>query len=80
MNLTNLSRYMSLILRHKPEVIGITLDAHGWANVDDLIHGIEKDNPDFNMDVLEEIVIINNVILLMMIKHLFAQIRDILLM
>lgn len=60
MNLTNLSRYMSLILRHKPEVIGITLDEHGWANVDDLIHGIEKDNPDFNMDVLEEIVRTDN--------------------
>ena len=41
MNLTNLSRYMSLILRHKPEVIGITLDAHGWANVDDIV-GISK--------------------------------------
>ena len=29
MNLTNLSRYLSLILRHKPESIGITLDGHG---------------------------------------------------
>lgn len=28
-NLTNLSRYLSLILRHKPDVIGITLDEHG---------------------------------------------------
>ena len=42
MILTNLSRYMSLILRHKPEVIGITLDEHGWASVNDLICGIEK--------------------------------------
>ena len=56
MNLTNLSRYMSLILRHKPEVIGITLDKHGWANVNDLICGIEKNNPGFNMDILEQIV------------------------
>ena len=56
MNLTNLSRYMSLILRHKPEVIGITLDEHGWANVNDLIYGIEKNNPGFNMDILEQIV------------------------
>ena len=56
MNLTNLSRYMSLILRHKPEVIGITLDEHGWANVNDLICGIEKNNPGFNMDILEQIV------------------------
>ena len=26
------SKYISLILRHQPEVIGITLDEHGWAN------------------------------------------------
>ena len=29
------SVFISLILRHKPEVIGITLDAHGWADVQD---------------------------------------------
>ena len=46
---------MSLILRHKPEVIGISLDEHGWANVDELITGIAK-TQDFNMDILEEIV------------------------
>ena len=46
---------MSLILRHKPEAIGISLDEHGWANVDELIAGIAK-TQDFNMDILEEIV------------------------
>ena len=47
---------MSLILRHKPEVIGISLDEHGWANVDELITGIAK-TQDFNMDILEEMKI-----------------------
>lgn len=56
MDLNNISKYISLILRHKPEVIGITLDEHGWASVSDLIRGIEKDNPGFNMEILEEIV------------------------
>ena len=37
-----LSKYISLILRHKPEVIGIELDEHGWANVNELIRGINK--------------------------------------
>lgn len=46
---------MSLILRHKPDAIGITLDEHGWANVDELIAGIAKDD-EFNMEILEEIV------------------------
>lgn len=51
---------MSLILRHKPEVIGITLDEHGWASVNDLICGIEKNNPGFNIDILEQIVRIDS--------------------
>ena len=38
----NTSKFISLILRHKPETIGITLDEHGWANVDELLAG--KDN------------------------------------
>ena len=42
MNLQSISRYISLILRHKPEVIGITIDEHGWANVEELIQGIAK--------------------------------------
>lgn len=55
MDLDKLSRYMSLILRHKPDVIGITLDKHGWADVNELIAGISKKNT-FNMEILEEIV------------------------
>jgi putative RNA 2'-phosphotransferase len=46
---------MSLILRHKPDAIGITLDEHGWANVEELIAGIAKNN-NFDMAMLEEIV------------------------
>ena len=60
MNLQSISRYISLILRHKPEVIGITIDEHGWANVEELIQGIEKNNPEFNMEALEEIVKTDN--------------------
>ena len=55
MNLKNTSKYLSLILRHKPETIGITLDEHGWANVDELIAGIAKTH-DCSMEILEEIV------------------------
>lgn len=55
MNLNKISKYISLILRHQPEVIGIQLDEHGWADVAELIKGITKDYP-FDMDMLEEIV------------------------
>ena len=56
MDLTKLDRYLALILRHKPEVVGITLDNHGWADVSELIVGIAKNNPRFDMDTVERIV------------------------
>ena len=59
MNLTDTRRFISLILRTKPEVIGITLDEHGWANVDELITGISKTRP-MDMEILEEIVRTDN--------------------
>ena len=49
------SKYISLILRHKPEVIGITLDEHGWANVGELLAGVSRTHP-LDMAGLEEIV------------------------
>ena len=35
-----LSIFISLVLRHKPEAAHITLDEHGWANVEELLAGI----------------------------------------
>lgn len=55
MNLTKTSKYISLILRHKPETIGISLDEHGWANVKELINGVNKTHK-LDMKMLEEIV------------------------
>ena len=54
-DLTRISKYISLILRHKPEVIGIQLDAHGWADVNALLAGISK-KYFIDQDILEEIV------------------------
>ncbi len=52
---TDTSKYISLILRHKPSVIGITLDEHGWADVHDLIKGVSEKYP-ITMEDLERIV------------------------
>ena len=49
------SKYISLILRHKPETIGISLDEHGWANVEELINGVNKTHH-LDMETLEHIV------------------------
>lgn len=50
-----ISKFIALILRHKPEAIGITLDEHGWANTEELIRGINKTRH-FDMAMLEKIV------------------------
>ena len=54
-DLTRISKYMSLILRHKPEVIGIELDAHGWADVDALLEGIGRKYA-IDREILDDIV------------------------
>lgn len=54
-NLIKISRFISMILRHKPETIGITLDEHGWANVEELIYGVNK-KYSIDMQLLEKIV------------------------
>ncbi len=53
----NTSKFISLILRHRPEAIGISLDEHGWADVQDLIDGINRSGGhSLDMEKLEEIV------------------------
>jgi putative RNA 2'-phosphotransferase len=56
MNIEKLSKFISLILRHKPEEIGITLDEHGWAKIEDLINGINNSGRKIDIETLEEIV------------------------
>lgn len=55
-----LGKFISLILRHKPEVINLSLDLNGWANVDELLDGINKSGKSINMEKLEKIVEHNN--------------------
>ena len=58
--LDKLSVFISLILRHKPETIGIQLDEHGWANVDELIDGTNNTGRKIDIEILEEIVRTDN--------------------
>jgi len=34
-----LSKFLALVLRHRPDAAGVTLDAEGWVSVDDLVAG-----------------------------------------
>lgn len=38
----DVSIYISFLLRHKPEEIGLEMDPHGWVSVDALIDGINQ--------------------------------------
>lgn len=60
MNNVELGKFISLILRHHPEKIGIKLDKHGWANVEELINGIKAQNINIDFNRLNEIVETNN--------------------
>ena len=50
-----MGKFLCLVLRHRPEVIGIRLDENGWADVDALIEGIRREH-EFDRAMLEEIV------------------------
>lgn len=55
--LIRLSKYLSKILRHHPEIIGLELDKNGWVEVEELIAGIVKRGDTlFSYAMLEEIV------------------------
>lgn len=52
----HISKFLSLVLRHKPETIGITLDSQGWANVNELLAGMQKQGKKVTVKDLEQIV------------------------
>ncbi|MDY6622175.1 RNA 2'-phosphotransferase [Clostridioides difficile] len=51
-----LSIFISLILRHKPEIIGIKLDDYGYADVNELIEKTNNTGRNINIEILEQIV------------------------
>lgn len=57
---THAGKFLSLILRHNPETIGIKLDENGWAKVSELLVGINNKGYKIDMPMLEEIVETNN--------------------
>ena len=36
------SKFLSLVLRHQPQTIGIKLDSSGWVGVDELLAAINR--------------------------------------
>lgn len=54
------SKYLALILRHKPQAAGLELDEQGWAPVADVLRAVEKRFGAFTRTDLEELVRTND--------------------
>jgi putative RNA 2'-phosphotransferase len=50
------SKFLSLVLRHEPDLIGITLDEAGWVGVHDLLAGCARQGRAISREELAEIV------------------------
>lgn len=51
-----ISKFLSYVLRHQPDAIGITLDREGWANIDLLIDAAAKDGKQLDRDIIQAVV------------------------
>ena len=56
----HISKFLSLILRHKPETIGIELDNEGWVSVDELLEKLKLHGKPVSLEQLQEVVATNN--------------------
>ena len=52
----NTSKLLSLVLRHSPQTIQLTLDENGWANVDELIMQCNKFSKEIDRELVDYIV------------------------
>jgi putative RNA 2'-phosphotransferase len=51
-----ISKFLSLVLRHQPEKIGLALDPEGWADVDDLLLKAQQAGVPVTLEILEAVV------------------------
>lgn len=55
-DMTSISKFLSYVLRHKPEAIGLELDAEGWALVQDVLEKTKDHGYNLTKAIIEEIV------------------------
>lgn len=56
----NISKFLSYVLRHHPDKLGVTLDRNGWTSVAVLLEKINVEPYTLSMEELEEVVATNN--------------------
>lgn len=60
MNPRRHSKFLSLVLRHRPEEIGLTLDREGWASVEELVQCANRNRLAMTAEIIREIVETND--------------------
>ena len=55
-----ISKFLSIVLRHNTEKIGLKLNKNGWANVEELLAKSKKIHPSLDFDLLKEVVDTND--------------------
>ena len=60
MQLNDISRFLSYVLRHDPDAISLTLDSQGWASIDELIQQARASKRVFTREQLDEVVATND--------------------
>lgn len=58
--LARISKFLSLVLRHRPEVIGLRLDERGWVDVDELLRCASEHGRPLSRDTLDAVVATND--------------------
>ena len=58
--LISISKFLSLVLRHKPEEIGLVLDENGWAALAELIRLSNQRGKQLTRELVEEVVAKND--------------------
>ncbi len=58
--LTEISKFLSYVLRHKPDAIGITLDLDGWTDIEALIAAAANDGKQLNHELIRAVVASND--------------------
>lgn len=53
--LSEISEFLSFVLRHRPDAIGIRLDLEGWADISELIAAAAKDGKQLDLDLFRAI-------------------------
>lgn len=54
--LIRISKFLSYVLRHRPETIGLELDESGWARVDELLTAAQRAGVSLNEEQLRQVV------------------------